>query len=118
MLIEVKVPVLAESVTEATLAAWNKKQGEYVHRNENLVDMETDKVMLEIVAPKDGVLKEIKKAEGENVSSNDVIAVIDTDARQVNAVASNVESVTKGEGNIMQDAANEPIQLSESVRSH
>lgn len=78
MLIEVKVPVLAESVTEATLATWNKKQGDVVHRNENLVDMETDKVMLEIVAPKDGVLTEIKKMEGDNVSSNDVIAVIDT----------------------------------------
>lgn len=78
MLIEVKVPVLAESVTEATLATWNKKQGDVVRRNENLVDMETDKVMLEIVAPKDGVLTEIKKAEGDNVSSNDVIAVIDT----------------------------------------
>lgn len=78
MLIEVKVPVLAESVTEATLATWNKKQGDIVHRNENLVDMETDKVMLEIVAPKDGVLTEIKKQEGDNVTSNDVIAVIDT----------------------------------------
>jgi len=78
MLIEVKVPVLAESVTEATLATWNKKQGDIVHRNENLVDMETDKVMLEIVAPKDGVLAEIKKQEGDNVTSNDVIAVIDT----------------------------------------
>lgn len=78
MLIEVKVPVLAESVTEATLATWNKKPGDVVHRNENLVDMETDKVMLEIVAPKDGVLAEIKKAEGDNVTSNDVIAVIDT----------------------------------------
>jgi 2-oxoglutarate dehydrogenase E2 component (dihydrolipoamide succinyltransferase) len=78
MLIEVKVPVLAESITEATLATWNKKPGDVVHRNENLVDMETDKVMLEIVAPKDGVLTEIKKMEGDNVSSNDVIAVIDT----------------------------------------
>lgn len=78
MLIEVKVPVLAESVTEATLATWNKKQGDVVRRNENLVDMETDKVMLEIVAPKDGVLTEIKKREGDNVTTNDVIAVIDT----------------------------------------
>ena len=86
MLIEVKVPVLAESVSEATLATWNKKQGDFVKRNENLVDMETDKVMLEIVAPKDGVLTEVKKAEGDNVSSNDVIAVIDTSA--VSEVAS------------------------------
>jgi 2-oxoglutarate dehydrogenase E2 component (dihydrolipoamide succinyltransferase) len=83
MLVEVKVPVLAESISEATLVTWNRQPGEYVQRNENLVDMETDKVMLEIVAPNDGVLKEIVKGDGETVSSNDVIAVIDTDATQV-----------------------------------
>ena len=110
MLIEVKVPVLAESVTEATLATWNKKQGDFVQRNENLVDMETDKVMLEIVAPKDGVLKEIRKAEGENVNSNDVIAVIDTDASQEIKKSNNVESITKLKEGRMQDAANEPQQ--------
>ena len=97
MLIEVKVPVLAESVTEATLATWNKKQGDMVQRNENLVDMETDKVMLEIVAPKAGVLKEIKKNEGDNVSSNDVIAVIDTSA--VSEVSAEAESVAKSAAN-------------------
>jgi len=117
MLIEVKVPILAESIAEATLASWNKKQGDYVHRNENLVDMETDKVMLEIVAPKDGVLKEIKKAEGENVNSNDVIAVIDTDARQVGLAADNVQPITKDskalgekEDIALGAAANEPQQ--------
>ena len=81
MLIEIKVPVLAESVSEATLAVWRKQPGDFVRQNENLVDMETDKVMLEIVAPKDGVLKEIKKGEGENVTSNETIAIIDTDAK-------------------------------------
>ena len=108
MLIEVKVPVLAESVTEATLATWNKKQGDFVQRNENLVDMETDKVMLEIVAPKDGVLKEIVKPEGETVSSNDIIAVIDTEANQVKDVAGNVKPVPSAAENAMRDAANEP----------
>ncbi|WP_455197756.1 2-oxoglutarate dehydrogenase complex dihydrolipoyllysine-residue succinyltransferase [Kaarinaea lacus] len=83
MLVEVKVPVLAESISEATLVTWNKQPGEYVERNENLVDMETDKVMLEIVAPNTGVLKEIVMGDGATVSSNDVIAVIDTDAAQV-----------------------------------
>jgi len=91
MLIEIKVPALAESVTEATLVTWNKKPGEYVRRNENLVDMETDKVMLEIVAPKDGVLKEIVKADGATVGSNDVIAVIDTDTAQAISVAGAAE---------------------------
>jgi 2-oxoglutarate dehydrogenase E2 component (dihydrolipoamide succinyltransferase) len=92
MLIEVKVPVFAESVTEATLVTWNKKQGEFVQRNENLVDMETDKVMLEIVAPRDGVLKEIIKADGETVGSNDVIAVIDTEAAGIKQVAGAAEA--------------------------
>ena len=123
MLIEVKVPALAESVTEATLATWNKKQGEYVHRNENLVDMETDKVMLEIVAPKDGVLKEIVKAEGETVGSNDVIAVIDTDAAPTQAVSNMAESVaaTTGSrvrevaGNVRQAAATPAVINSQSV---
>jgi len=108
MLIEVKVPVLAESITEATLATWNKKQGDFVMRNENLVDMETDKVMLEIVAPKDGVLKEIVKSEGETVSSNDIIAVIDTEASQTKGVANNVKPIPSAADNFMRDAANEP----------
>ncbi|WP_455218494.1 2-oxoglutarate dehydrogenase complex dihydrolipoyllysine-residue succinyltransferase [Kaarinaea lacus] len=109
MLVEVKVPVLAESVTEATLATWNKKQGDFVQRNENLVDMETDKVMLEIVAPNDGVLKEIVKPEGETVGSNDIIAVIDTEAKQVNDVAGKVKPAPSSTAeNAMRDAANEP----------
>jgi len=80
MLVEVKVPILAESVSEATLANWHKSAGDYVREEENLVDLETDKVMLEVVAPHEGVLKEIKKADGANVVSDEVIAVIDTEA--------------------------------------
>ncbi len=56
MLIEVKVPMLSESIPDATLAGWHKKSGDYVYRDENLVDLETDKVMLEVVAPQDGKL--------------------------------------------------------------
>ena len=81
MAIEVKVPVLSESVSDATLAQWHKQPGDYVKRDENLVDIETDKVMLEVVAPEDGVLAEIKKESGETVGSAEVIAMIDTDAR-------------------------------------
>ena len=55
MLVEVKVPVLSESVAQATLLSWHKKQGEYVERNESLIDIETDKVVLELPAPKAGV---------------------------------------------------------------
>lgn len=78
MLIEVKVPVLSESITEGTLARWHKKVGEFVRRDESLIDLETDKVVLEIGAPQDGVLAEIKKSDGAIVKSNEVIAVVDT----------------------------------------
>ena len=83
MPIEVKVPVLSESVSDATLAQWHKKVGDSVRRDENLVDLETDKVMLEVVAPHDGVLSEIKKTDGDVVASNEVIAVIDETAQTV-----------------------------------
>ena len=81
MRIEVKVPQLPESVTEATLVNWHKKQGEPVKRDENLIDVETDKVVLELPAPGDGVLVEITRPDGATVTSNDVIGVIDTDAK-------------------------------------
>ena len=66
MSIEVKVPVLPESVSDATIATWHKKVGDAVKRDENLVDLETDKVVLEVPSPVDGVLKEIKFAEGDD----------------------------------------------------
>jgi 2-oxoglutarate dehydrogenase E2 component (dihydrolipoamide succinyltransferase) len=81
MRIEVKVPQLPESVAEATLVSWHKKPGEAVRRDENLIDIETDKVVLELPAPNDGVLAEIRQPDGATVTSNDVIAVIDTDVR-------------------------------------
>ena len=81
MLVEVKVPQLSESVSEATLLTWHKKAGEYVQRDENLIDIETDKVVLELPAPESGVLKTIVKADGGTVTSNEVIATIDTEAK-------------------------------------
>ncbi|MBO4329027.1 MAG: 2-oxoglutarate dehydrogenase complex dihydrolipoyllysine-residue succinyltransferase [Rhodocyclaceae bacterium] len=81
MLIEVKVPQLSESVSEATLVAWHKKVGEAVSRDENLIDIETDKVVLETPAPADGVLAEIIKADGASVTSGELIARIDTSAK-------------------------------------
>jgi 2-oxoglutarate dehydrogenase E2 component (dihydrolipoamide succinyltransferase) len=81
MRIEVKVPQLPESVTEATLVNWHKKAGEPVKRDENLIDVETDKVVLELPAPGDGILIEITREDGATVTSNDVIGVIDTDAK-------------------------------------
>ena len=81
MLVDVKVPQLSESVAEATLVSWHKKAGEYVKRDENLVDIETDKVVLETPAPQAGVLVKIVKADGGTVTSNEIIATIDTEAK-------------------------------------
>jgi 2-oxoglutarate dehydrogenase E2 component (dihydrolipoamide succinyltransferase) len=80
MSIEVKVPVLPESVSDATIATWHKKAGEAVKRDENLVDLETDKVVLEVPSPVDGVLKEIKFQSGDTVTSQQIIAVIEEGA--------------------------------------
>ena len=77
MTIEVKVPVLPESVEDAIIAGWHKKPGETIRRDENLVDLETDKVVLEVPAPVDGTVKEIRAQEGDTVNSNDVIAIIE-----------------------------------------
>ena len=81
MLVEVKVPALSESVSEATLLTWHKKPGEYVKRDENLIDVETDKVVLELPAPDSGVLTKIIKGDGESVVADEVIAQIDTEAK-------------------------------------
>ncbi|NNL95539.1 MAG: dihydrolipoyllysine-residue succinyltransferase [Xanthomonadales bacterium] len=77
MSIEVKVPVLPESVADATVAAWHKKAGDSVFRDENLVDLETDKVVLEVPSPVEGVIKDIVRGTGETVTSNEVLAVIE-----------------------------------------
>jgi len=77
MTIEVKVPVLPESVEDAIIAGWHKQPGDTVHRDDKLVDLETDKVVLEVPAPVDGILTEIKSAEGDIVHSDDLIAVIE-----------------------------------------
>ena len=80
MQVEVKVPQLSESVSEATLVSWHKKEGEAVKRDENLIDIETDKIVMELPAPVDGVLVKIVKGDQVMVTSGEVIAVIDTAA--------------------------------------
>ena len=80
MATEVKVPVLPESVSDATIAAWHKKVGDAVKRDENLMDLETDKVVLEVPSPVDGVLKEIKFKEGDTVTSQQLLAIIEEGA--------------------------------------
>lgn len=98
MLIEVKVPQLSESVSEATLVAWHKKAGEAVTRDENLIDIETDKVVLETPAPADGVLVEIVKSDGETVTSGDLIARIDTEAQAAATAASDASADAEADG--------------------
>jgi len=80
MTIEIKVPQLPESVTDATLVGWHKKVGESVRRDENLVDLETDKVVLEVPAPASGTLIEIKVSDGTTVTSGELLALLDESA--------------------------------------
>src|SRR5580765_2677691 len=87
MALEVKVPVLPESVSDATIATWHKKAGDAVKRDENLVDLETDKVVLEVPAPADGVLKEIRKETGATVTSQEILAIIEEGAAAAAAPA-------------------------------
>jgi 2-oxoglutarate dehydrogenase E2 component (dihydrolipoamide succinyltransferase) len=91
MIVEVKVPQLSESVAEATLLDWHKKEGERVARDENLIDIETDKVVLELPSPTDGVLVRIIKKNRESVGSGDVIAQIDTEGKAAAAPAPTLE---------------------------
>ena len=81
MIVEVKIPQLSESVSEATLLAWHKKEGEAVARDENLIDVETDKVVMELPCPVDGVLVKIIQGEKATVTSGQVIAQIDTEGK-------------------------------------
>ena len=98
MAIEIKAPTYPESVQEGSLATWHKQIGESVKRDELIVDIETDKVVLEVVAPVDGVLAEILKAEGDIVVSNEVIARIEEGAQaSTPAAASTAKAVEEPE---------------------
>lgn len=81
MKIEIKVPQLPESVSEAVLLNWHKKSGQFVKREENLIDLETDKVVLELPAPEDGALVEIVGKPGDTVTSGQLIAYLDTSVK-------------------------------------
>ena len=107
MLIEVKVPQLSESVSEATLVSWHKKEGDAVARDENLIDIETDKVVLETPAPAAGVLVKIIKTDGDTVTSGELIAQIDTEATAAagGAVVEPVQAVTPPPAAVASSAA-------------
>ncbi|MEP7186116.1 MAG: 2-oxoglutarate dehydrogenase complex dihydrolipoyllysine-residue succinyltransferase [Rhodanobacter sp.] len=104
MSIELKVPVLPESVSDATIATWHKKAGEAVKRDENLVDLETDKVVLEVPSPVDGVLKEIRHEVGDTVNGEQVIAIIEEGAAAAEAPKDEPKSDAKGAAAAKADA--------------
>lgn len=98
MSIEIKVPVLPESVADATVAAWHKQPGDSIRRDENLVDLETDKVVLEVPSPVDGVISKITRDTGETVTSGELLGLIEEGA---------VDSATEPATEVQQAAAAE-----------
>lgn len=113
MLIEVKVPALAESVPDATLLDWYKKAGDSVTRGENLIDLETDKVTLEVTAPESGVVKELRKQPGDVVLTDDILAVIDTEGAASSATQQGSETASNDEP---QDNASQASKFGPAVR--
>ena len=104
MTIEVRVPQLPESVADATLVSWHKQPGEAVARDENLVDLETDKVVLEVPAPMAGVISEIKFKDGATVTSGQLLALIEEAATVPGASAPAVMAPADGAAAPAQDA--------------
>src|SRR5579864_4306538 len=116
MTIEVRVPQLPESVADATLVAWHKKPGDAVARDENLVDLETDKVVLEVPAPVAGVLKEIKLGDGTTVTSGQLLAVIDETAIAIpGASAPAIMAASSGATTTAQAAAAKEITAKDAT---
>jgi 2-oxoglutarate dehydrogenase E2 component (dihydrolipoamide succinyltransferase) len=110
MTIEVRVPQLPESVADATLVSWHKKPGDAVARDENLVDLETDKVVLEVPAPAAGILKEIRLTDGTTVTSGQVLAVIDEGATAVpGASAPAIMAASNGATTTAKEAAKSEV---------
>jgi len=114
MRVEVKVPVLPESVTEATLVSWHRQAGQSVKRDENLIDIETDKVVLELPAPNAGVLVEIRKPDGSTVTAQEVIAVIDTEGKAAEATAAPAAPTAKASAEAAIKTAAAPARASAS----
>jgi 2-oxoglutarate dehydrogenase E2 component (dihydrolipoamide succinyltransferase) len=98
MTVEVRVPQLPESVSDATLVAWHKQPGDTVRRDENLADLETDKVVLEVPSPVDGVIQELKAETGSTVTSGELLAVIAEGAAAAAGAAAPVETGGGAEG--------------------
>ncbi len=111
MSIEVVVPQLPESVSDATLINWQKKPGDFVNKNENLVDLETDKVVLEVTAPESGILSQILKENGTIVTAGEVLAILQIQSAEENTIVEPIEKSTQTPLNNEED-----MPLSPSVR--
>jgi 2-oxoglutarate dehydrogenase E2 component (dihydrolipoamide succinyltransferase) len=117
MTIEVRVPQLPESVADATLVSWHKKPGDSVVRDENLVDLETDKVVLEVPAPVAGVLKEIRLSDGTTVTSGQILAIIEEGAAAVpGASAPAILAASSGATAAAKDTVAKGAAAKESVK--
>jgi 2-oxoglutarate dehydrogenase E2 component (dihydrolipoamide succinyltransferase) len=116
MSIEIKVPALPESVSDATLVAWHKKAGDSVNRDENLVDLETDKVVLEVPAPASGVIKEILVADGATVTAGVVLAVLEEGAVAASDKPESTPKAAKQAKVEVERADDAPLKTSPAVR--
>jgi 2-oxoglutarate dehydrogenase E2 component (dihydrolipoamide succinyltransferase) len=117
MTIEIKVPPLPESVSDATLIAWHKVKGESVSRDENLVDLETDKVVLEVPAPESGIISEIIVPDGKIVKAGDIIAILQEGKVETNKQPKeDILSTKDQDSSISKDINNGPVKVSPAVR--
>ena len=117
MTIEIKVPQLPESVSDATLVTWHKKAGDAVARDENLVDLETDKVVLEVPAPAGGVLQEIKIQDGATVVAGEVLAILaEGDSKTSVAAAKSSAAAVEVTAEVASSEDSGPIKTSPAVR--
>jgi len=113
MAIEIKAPTLPESVPDGTIATWYKKEGEAVARDELLVDIETDKVLLEVVAPDNGVLQSINKAEGDTIVSNELLALFEAGATASAAPEAKSEPAVS---QVVEDNSNVEVLMSPAAK--
>src|SRR5690348_606645 len=116
MSIEIKVPQLPESVADATLVTWHKQVGQAVTRDENLADLETDKVVLEVPAPVSGVIKELRIVAGTSVTSGQVLAVLEEGGAATVAAAAPAAPAVAAKATAAAPAKNDGDKLSPSVR--
>ena len=116
MSIEIKVPALPESVSDATLVAWHKKVGDSVTRDENLVDLETDKVVLEVPAPASGILQEIRVSDGTTVNAGDVLAILQEGKVTEKIDAAPVVEANTDKPKAVELASSSPAKTSPAVR--